>query len=381
MDVLGPRSRLALLLDHFATVPDWRQPWKVAYPLREVMFLVVCGTIADNDDYENIAAWGEAHLPFLRRFSPFHHGIPCADWLGVIMNRVGPDLFTTCFSAWVAECWPNKPTLVAIDGKTSRRSHDHGKGQRALHLVSAFATNTRLVLGQEAVDEKSNEITAIPALLERIDLAGALVSIDAMGCNPTVAKAITGAQADYLLAVKANQQNLHAEIVRYFETAPAAELDTAETLGKDHGRIETRRHRVSRKVDWISSERAYPDAPRFDNLASLATVETTIECKGKVKTERRYYISSRALTAQDFATAVRSHWAIENSLHWTLDVTFREDLSRLRAGHGAKNMAVVRHFAFNLIRQIDDKKSLKTRRKAASWDPNYPLRVMQAPTR
>src|SRR6516164_700241 len=211
LSALSAKPRLRLLLDHFAKIKDTRQVWKVAYPLREVLFLVVCGTIANGDDYDDIVDWGKAHLSFLRGFAEFHFGIPCADWLRTVMNRIDPDLFMDCFSSWVAECWPDKLKFVAIDGKTSRRSHNRKTGQKALHLVSAFATNTRLVLGQEAVDEKSNEITAIPALVERLDLEGALVSIDAMGCNPNIAQSILDAKADYLLAVKDNQPTLHAE--------------------------------------------------------------------------------------------------------------------------------------------------------------------------
>ena len=377
MEAISSKPRLRVLLDHLATIKDTRQSCKVAYPLREVLFLVVCGTIASGDDYDDIVDWGEAHLSFLRGFSEFYHGIPCADWLRTVMNRIDPDLFAACFSSWVAECWPDKPDLVAIDGKTSRRSHDRKRGQKALHLVSAFATKSQLVLGQEAVDEKSNEITAIPALLERIDLEGALVSIDAMGCNPNIAQNILDAKADYLLAVKDNQPTLHAEIKSYFETAPSGEVERFETLGKDHGRLEVRAHTVSYVVDWISSERSYPGAPRFPKLTTIGMVESRIERGEKIETERRSYISSRALSAEAFADAVRSHWAIENNLHWTLDMTFKEDQSRLRAGHGAKNMAVVRHFALNLVRQAGDKRSIKRRRKRASWDPQYLLQILQ----
>src|SRR6266567_4078891 len=194
-------------------------------PLREVLFLVVCGTIASGDDYDDIVDWGKAHLAFLRGFAEFHFGIPCADWLRCIMNRTDPKLFMDCFSSWVAACWPDKLDLVAIDGKTSRRTHNRRTGHKALHLVSAFATNSRLVLGQEAVFEKSNEITAIPALIERLDLDGALVSIDAMGCNPDIAQNILDAKADYLLAVKDNQPTLHAEIKSYFDTAPPNKVE------------------------------------------------------------------------------------------------------------------------------------------------------------
>jgi predicted transposase YbfD/YdcC len=376
MDSWSAKPQLRVLLDHLATVKDTRQSWKIAYPLREVLFLVVCGTIASADDYDDIVDWGEAHLSFLRRFSEFYHGIPCADWLRTVMNRIDPDLFAACFTSWVAECWPNRPDLVAIDGKTSRRSHDRKRGQKALHLVSAFATTSRLVLGQEAVDEKSNEITAIPALLERIDVKGALVSIDAMGCNASVAQSILDAGADYLLAVKDNQPTLHADIKNYFDTAPCGEVERSETLGKEHGRLEIRTHTVSHSVDWIASERSYPGAPRFPKVATIAMVESRIERGDKIESERRSYISSRALSAAAFADAARGHWAIENNLHWTLDVTFNEDQSRLRAGHGAKNMAVVRHFALNLVRHAPDKRSIKRRRKRAAYDPEYLLQIL-----
>lgn len=382
LSAFSAKPRLRLLLDQFSKIKDTRQAWKVAYPLREVLFLVVCGTIASGDDYDDIADWGEAHLSFLRGFAEFHYGIPCADWLRTVMNRINPDLFMACFSSWVAECWPDKLDLVAIDGKTSRRSHNRKTGQKPLHLVSAFATNSRLVLGhpstraQEAVDEKSNEITAIPALVERLDLAGALVSIDAMGCNPNIAQSILDAEADYLLAVKDNQPTLHADIKSYFETAPSGEVEQVETVGKDHGRIEVRTYTVSHVVDWYAAPRSYPGAPRFPQLTTIAMVESRIERGDKIETEQRSYISSRMLSAAAFADGARGHWAIENNLHWTLDVTFNEDQSRLRTGHGAKNMAVVRHFALNLVRQVVDKRSIKRRRKRAAWDPTYLLEIL-----
>jgi predicted transposase YbfD/YdcC len=377
MDVFTEKPRLAYLLDHFSKIRDSRQSCKVMYPLQEVLFLVVCGTIASSDDYEDIVDWGEAHLDFLRQFLEFHYGIPCADWLRNIMNHIDPDLFSACFSAWVEQMWPEKRDQIAIDGKTSRRSHDKGNGKRALHLVSAFATSSRLVLGQQAVDEKSNEITAIPALLKRIDAKDALVSIDAMGCNPNTAEAILETGADYLLALKKNQPTLYADAKSYFKTAPYDEVEHFETIDKGHGRIETRIHQVSLDTDWFSSDRAYPRAPRFPGLKSIAMVEARIEHKNYCSQEWRYYISSRPLSAQEFALAARSHWQIENNLHWMLDVTFKEDLSRLRKGYGAKNMSVVRHFALNLVRQIDDRLSIKRRRKRASYDTDYLHKILQ----
>lgn len=374
-----PKPRLRTLLEHFAVIGDPRQSWKVMYPLREVILLVVCATIADCDDYDEIALWGEAHLDFLRGLSEFHFGIPCEDWLRDLMNRIDPALFRACFEAWVAERWPQPAKLVALDGKTSRGSRDDAGERKALHLVSAFATDRNLVLGQEAVTEKSNEITAIPLLLERLALDGALVSIDAMGCNPAIAQNILDAQADYLLAVKDNQPTLHAEIESYFDTAPAQEVEVFEHIDKGHGRLESRTCRVSNTIDWLQADRAFPGAFRFPEAAAIAVIDTRVEHKGRIATARRSYITSRALSASDLAQAVRSHWGIENELHWVLDVDFGEDRSRL-TGHGAHNMAIVRHFAINLVRTRTDKKSIKSRRKCASWDTNYLLGILSQST-
>src|SRR6202521_5647451 len=297
LSAFSAKPRLRLLLDHFSKIKDTRQAWKVASAARG---LIPGGvrTIASGDDYEDIVDWGRAHLSFLRGFAEFHYAIPCADWLRSVMNRINTELFQACLSSWVAECWPDKLYLVAIDGNPSRRSHNRKTGQKALHLVSAFATNSRLVLGQEAVDEKSNEITAIPALVERLDLEGALVSIDAMGCNPNIAQSILDAKADYLLAVKDNQPTLHAEIKSYFDTAPSNQVERSQVVEKGHGRLEIRTHTVSHIVDWMSSERSYPGAPRFPKLATIAMVESRIERGDKIETERRSYISSRILAAE-----------------------------------------------------------------------------------
>lgn len=220
----GEKSRLRALLDHFSVIEDPREPWRVAHPLAEALLLVVCGAIADCDDYDHIAAWGEAHLSFLREMLPYEHGVPGGRWLTLLMNRIDPGLFSACFTAWVRETWPDRPDIVAIDGKTSRRSHNRSTEQAALHLVSAFAATSRLVLGQEPVSDKSNETTAIPILVERLPandgLKGATVSIDAIACNANIANAITRAGARYLLAVKANQPTLRAEVENYFPDAP-----------------------------------------------------------------------------------------------------------------------------------------------------------------
>lgn len=381
MDALGEKPRLRSLLDHFAVIEDRREQWRVAHPLPEVLLLVVCASIASCDDFDDIAAWGETHLHFLRRFLPYHHGVPGARWLNILLNRLDPELFSDCFMAWARELRPDAPDLIAIDGKTSRRSHDRCVGKAALHLLSAFATREKLVLGQEAVAETSNEITAIPPLLERLaaagQLAGALVTIDAIASNPGIAQTILDHDADYLLAVKANQPSLYADIERFFADAPAAAVDVHRHFDKGHGRIEERICRVSRQVDWLNGERRFPGEYRFPKLAAIAMVEARVETRIKGWTERRYYITSRPITAEAMAEAVRAHWQIENALHWVLDVTFREDLARVRKGHGAQNMAVVRHFAINIVRNANDKRSLKTRRKLAGWNPDYLAALLQ----
>lgn len=369
------KPRLRVLLDHFASIEDPREPWRVAHPLPEVLLLVVCGTIADCDDYEGIAEWGAAHLSFLRRFLPYHHGVPGARWLTILMNRISPDLFAAAFTAWVRATWPERPDLIAIDGKTSRRSHDRSIGKAPLHLVSAFATTCRLVLGQEAVADKTNEITAIPLLLDRLaahdGLEGALISIDAIATNPAIATAITDAGADYLLAVKANQPTLRAEIATFFAEASPASVESVTDLDKGHGRIEQRTITVAHQVDWLNGDRRFPGELRLPGVATIVKVASRTELKDQGRFETRYYISSAALSAQRAADAIRSHWAIENSLHWVLDVTFGDDQSRLRTGHGAQNMAVVRHFAINLVRSVNDKRSIRLRRKCAGWNPDY----------
>jgi predicted transposase YbfD/YdcC len=378
--VFGEKSRLGVLLQHFSAIEDPREVWRVLYPLPEILLLVVCGTIADCDDYEAIVAWGEQHLGFLRRFLPYERELPGARWLALLMNRIDPALFSACFSAWVREVWPDRSAteVVAIDGKTSRRSHNRSAGQSPLHLVSAFATTDRLVLGQEAVDEKSNETTAIPALVERLAASGALkggalVTIDAIACNPAVAAAIRQVGADYLLAVKANQPTLRNEIETSFNDAdaPSASLDRFVDLDKGHGRIEERTVTVAREVDWLTGTRHYPGELRLPGVTTLVRVVSRTELKDRCRFDTRYYVASAVLSAQAAAQAVRGHWGIENRLHWVLDVVFKDDLCRLRTGHGAQTMAVVRHFALNLIRSVADKKSLKLRRKAAAWNEAY----------
>ncbi len=375
-----PRDRLALLLKHFSEIEDDREPHRVAYPLAEVLLLVTSATIAACDDFDEIAAWGEHHLSFLRRFAPFHHGVPCARWLRVLINRIDPDLFRRCFESWVSAMWPDRPEFIAIDGKTARRSHDRRKGVKALHTLSAYATTAKLVLAQMSVPEKTTEIAAIPELLDDLSAAGqlkgALVTIDAIGCQVEIADKIVAHGADFMLALKGNQPTLEADVADYFRTAPKAELVVKTTVEKGHGRIETRTYAASANVDWILSDKSYPGQPRFAHIKTIVRVEERVEHADKSTLDTRYFISSASLDIERFAKAVRGHWGVE-SMHWLLDVEFKDDLSRYRSRHGAKNMAVVRRFALGLVRANKTKGSVKTRRKTAGWDPRFLLQILQ----
>jgi predicted transposase YbfD/YdcC len=261
-----------------------------------------------------------------------------------------------------------------------RRSGDDGKALPPVHLVSAWASGQRLVLAQEAVAEKTNECAAIRAILQRLSIKGALVSIDAIAANPGMAEAITDAGGDYVLALKRNQPSLHDEVAAYFDDPETPALAGITLTDKDHGRLETRTYTVSHDVGWLAGDRRYPDEPRFPDLRCLIRTTTRSECRGKVSQQTRYYISSAALSPQQAGDAIRGHWGIE-SLHWVLDVTFKEDLSRLRRGHGAKNMALVRRFAFNLVRHGKGKTSIKTARKRAGWNPDFLRQLLMAQPR
>jgi predicted transposase YbfD/YdcC len=366
--VSGSRS----LLDHFSTLEDPREGWRVLYPLPEILLLVLCATLAGMEDFVEIALWGEQRLDFLRRFLPYERGVPAHDTLNDVINALDPELFKACFMTWVEGLRDQEPEIIAIDGKTSRRTHARSRGRPPLHLVSAWASRQRLVLGQEAVADKSNEIIAIPLLLRRLELTGALVTIDAIGTQVEIAKAIVEGGGDYLLSLKANWPALRAEVETFFaDPANAPDCQSCDTIDADHGRLEERRHRVCHKLDWLASSRRFPDERRFPRLTTIAMVESVTQRGGSIETERRYYLSSARLDAKAFAHAVRAHWGVENRLHWVLDVVFHDDLARLRSGHGPHNMAVVKHMAINLIRHPKDNHSLKNRRKLACLNGNY----------
>ena len=389
-----PRAKLRLLLDEFSRIEDDCEPCKVMYPLNEVLFLVVCGSICMGDDFDDIVLWGEENLEFLKGFSEYYFGIPGAAWLRALMNRIDPNFFAECFEGWVAAVWPGRHDLICIDGKTARRSHDRGKGLKSLHTLSAYANGARLVLAQRSVPEKANEITAIPDLLDQLaaqgQLQGALVVIDAMGCQVQIANKILGLGADYILPVKGNQPTLAIDVESYFKTASKNEIVILDGVEKGHGRIERRTYTASDKVEWILSDRSYPGQPRFKGIKTIVKAENRTELRDKCTSDVRYYITSIPLDLERISTAVRGYWSVE-SMHWSLDMTFNEDPSRYRARHGAQNMAVVRRFAFNLLKHATHKTgkrpnskavaSMKSKRKLATMSPKFLLKVLQLQAR
>jgi predicted transposase YbfD/YdcC len=367
-----PESIHSSILTHFSALKDPRQNAKVLYPLAEILLLALAATIAGADDFVEVTLWGQQHLTFLRRFLPYERGIPSHDTMCDVFAAIDPELFKVCFQAWVKELHEGVPGLIAIDGKTSRGSHDRRKKRKPLHMVSAWAAGQRLVLGQQACEKKSNEITAIPLLLNTLDLNGALVTIDAMGTQTKIAQAIRDGGGDYVLALKENWPATYAEVEMLFNHPPAGTtFETYQTVDGCNGRIAIRRYTVCHDVDWMTSDRRYPGEPKFPGLAMIGKVETEVERDGTVAKETRYYICSSTLTAEQFGRVVRGHWSIENNLHWVLDVVFREDLARLRTGNAAANMAIVRHSAMNLLSRARPVTSFKNRRKKAGWDVDY----------
>jgi predicted transposase YbfD/YdcC len=345
--------------------------WRVLYPLPEILLLVPCATLSGMEDFVEIGLWGEQRLDFLRRFLPYERGLPAHDTLNDVINGLDAELFKTCFTNWLETLRDCAPDIIAIDGKTSRRTHARRKGREPLHLVSAWAARQRVVLGQQAVDDKSNEIVAIPLLSSGWNGRGARHHRRYRDPNQYRGKDRRRG-GDYLLALKANWLVLHQDVVPFFDEPPADMLEPERnTTDGDHDRVEERRHVVCHKVDWLFSDRRCTDEPGFPHLAMIGMVETRVERNGTVARERRYYLSSTTLDAKTFAAAVRAHWGIENRLHWVLDVVFHDDLARLRSLNGPQNKAVVKHMAMNLVRNPKDKHSLKVRRKLANLNPDY----------
>jgi predicted transposase YbfD/YdcC len=372
--------------DHFASLADPRSDHTKHHQLLDIITIALCGVICGAEGWVEIEQFGNAKLPWLRTVLDLPHGIPSHDTFGRVFAALDPAQFQQCFLGWVqavvartgGQLTPGQ--VVALDGKTLRRSHDRTNGKAAIHLVSAWATANRLVLGQRKVDDKSNEITALPALLDRLALRGCIVTIDAMGCQTAIAQTILDQGADYVLALKGNQPALEQAVQEVFADAEAHGYrsiahDQHRTVEKGHGRIEERRCRTISEPASL----AYVNAEgRWPGLRSIAMVEAERTIGEATSRETRYYISSLAGTAQQLGDAVREHWGIENSLHWVLDIAFREDDCRVRQGEAAQNFAVLRQVALNLLRQEPTAKvGVKAKRLKAGWDAQYLLKVLQ----
>ncbi|MGB6175068.1 MAG: ISAs1 family transposase [Methylocella sp.] len=357
-----------VFLEHFKDLPDKRQSAKVRYPLAEVLLLCLLAVIAGAETITDIARFGDKKLDLLRRFRPFREGTPSHDHLGDILATLDAEQFQRCFVAFVASLIGVPEGVVAIDGKTVRRSK--GKGNAAAHIVSAFAARQRLVLGQVKVAEKATEIVAIPKLLDMLAIEGAVVTTDAMGCQRDIAQKIKDKKADYILALKGNQGTLREDVELFANEQKVKNFsDTTvshhRTVDGDHGRIETRDITVIHDIDWLQERHQWP------SLRSIVMVESTREIGDKIEREMRFYITSLALLASLIGPFIRDHWTVENSLHWILDMVFRDDECRVRTDHAPANLTTIKHMALNLIRRAPGKDSMRLRRKVAAWDDDF----------
>ena len=371
-----PKKLSARIQDHFVELTDPRRR-KVTYPLINIVTIAICAVVCGADDFVAIAAYGRKKRKWLSEFLDLSNGIPSHDRFNAVLGAIKPAEFEACLLSWITSLHEiTAGQIVAIDGKTLRRSFDAATSKSAIHMVSAWATANHISLGQVVVDEKSNEITAIPQLLEILELSGCLVTIDAMGCQTEIAQAILDAKGDYVLAVKRNQPTLHDGLEWFFcyhGTFDYAEVPVRrhETCETGHGREETRSYFVCDVPDDL------PDRRRWPKLKAIGMAVSDTVRDGKVCYEQRYYILSKKLSARRFAAAVRSHWSIENRLHWQLDVTFQEDQSRLRRGHADANFSILRRTALSLLKNNHTLKvGIKNKRLAAGWDTDYLEQVL-----
>jgi predicted transposase YbfD/YdcC len=372
---IGALYELVAFLNYFNDLPDVRQSGKVKYPLDEILLLCLLAVVAGAETITDIARFGRHKLAFLRRFRPFADGTPAHDHLGDILATLDPEPFERCFVAWVAAQTGVSAEVVAIDGKTVRRSGSKTSKKKKdpkgpIHIVSAFAARQRLVLGQVKVGEKSNEIVAIPKLLRMLAIEGAVVTIDAMGCQRDIAQTIIDKKADYILALKGNQGTLKDDVKLFVDEQKAVDFNDAKvsrdkTVDGDHGRIETREVTVVHDVEWLRERHDWP------GLKSVVVVESTREVAGKIDREMRLYITSLVLLANQIGPMIRGHWMIENGLHWVLDMIFRDDECRVRTDNAPANFAIIKHIAYNLMRRAATKDSMRLRRKVAAWDDEF----------
>lgn len=367
---------------HFSRLPDPRVERSQDHNLLDILIIAICGTIAGANSWVDIAEFGKSQSAWLKTFLDLPNGIPSHDTFGRVFARLDPIQFQATFGAWTASVQTmTDGQVVAVDGKLARRSYDTHHGHAARRMISAWATHNRLVLGQRCVEADSNEIAAVPELLKLLALSGCIVTLDAMGCQTEIAQTIVDQGADYVLPVKDNQPTLAADLTDLFERRHAPDWATWQTdyhrsVHKGHGRLETREVWTVSDPDWLAYLNPHS---RWPQLGCVALVRTERRLGDKAEVSHRYFIASLDGTAKTLARAVRHHWRIENSLHWVLDVSFREDDSRVRIGYGSENLTVLRHIALNLLtREQTARRGINGKRLKAAWDTTYLLKVLSS---
>jgi len=365
------------ITEHFAKLDDPRR-YNRRHLLLDLVVIAICAVICGADDWEAVEEFGHSKYEWFKSFLELPHGIPSHHTFRRVFASLDAEQFQTCFIEWIKAVHKiTKGQIIAIDGKKLRRSHDKTIGKQAIHMVSAWAEENRLVLGQRKVDDKSNEITAIPQLLDMLAIEGCIVTIDAMGCQREITSKIVDKGADYVLALKGNQGGLHQDVQELFSYAEETEFvdcDYHKTVEKNHGRLETRECWTISSPEYLPYLRKLS---KWANLRTIVMVKRERRVGAKIEIEVQYYISSLVSSAQHILNAIRGHWGIENRLHWVLDIAFREDDSRLRKGNGPQNFGVLRHIALNLLKQEKTAKcGIKNKRLKAGWDTDYLLKVL-----
>jgi predicted transposase YbfD/YdcC len=356
---------------HFDCLKDPRRH-NTRHLLHDILLIALCALISGADSWTQVAEYGRSKLDWFQEFLELPNGIPSHDTFGRLFAKIDPKGFHDFFTLWTRELAESlQGKTVAIDGKTLRGSRDQANGKSAIHLVSAWASDIRLVLGQLKTADKSNEITAIPELIKILDLRGAIITLDAMGCQKKITQTIIAGEADYVIQVKDNQKGLHDDIALFFQEPANGPFETFDTVDGEHGRIETRRYFTTNKIGWLPGKNDWPGL----NTICMAVRER--EVNGKASVETSYFISSLDNQAPTLAKAIREHWGIENGLHWCLDIAFREDHCRVRKDHAPENLAILRHLATNMLkRETSLKGGMQTKRLKAAWDHAYLLKVL-----